>query len=288
MWKEISIGKSFITEEVINKRKDGIEYEVQLAISPVQKDGKILFYVGIEQNISERKSVERAKTEFVSLSSHQLRTPLSAINWYTEMLLDESIGTLNTNQKKYLQEIEWGNDRMVKLVNSLLNVSRLEMGTFTAESEDVELRSLFDDVLEEVRSAYRENIPEISTHFKEHISIHTDRNMLQIILHNLLTNAVKYTPGNGKIRVSIGKLSDTIIIKVKDSGCGIPAHQQQEIFTKLFRADNVRQLDTDGTGLGLYIVKSIIARMGGEISFVSQENKGTTFTVVLPLGVEFP
>ena len=131
MWKTIKEDKDIFTGEIINKRKNGEEYHVMASISPIlNRRGEIMFFVGLEKDITKEKEIDRAKTELISLASHQLRTPLSTINWYTEMLLSGDAGEINDDQKSYLQEIYTGNQRMVDLVNALLNVSRLELGTF--------------------------------------------------------------------------------------------------------------------------------------------------------------
>jgi signal transduction histidine kinase len=110
-----------------------------------------------------------------------------------------------------------------------------------------------------------------------------DPKLIRIIFQNLISNAVKYTPSRGKVEVTVKNIGDNLEIVVSDTGYGIPANQQDKVFTKLFRADNIQAMDTEGTGLGLYIIKSVLDESGGKISFVSKENKGTTFTVVLPM-----
>ena len=231
------------------------------------------------------EAVDKAKTEFVSLASHQLRTPLTAINWYTEMLLSGDAGALTAQQKKYLQEIYTGSQRMVELVNALLNVSRLDMGTFAMEPAAVNLEELAQSVI-------KEQMPQITKcNMKLHTSfeygaptITTDLKLVRMIFQNLLSNAVKYTPAEGSITLSItqGTLPETVLVTVADTGWGIPQAQQNKIFQKFFRADNVKEKDAEGTGLGLYLVKAILEKLGGSIRFESKENAGTTFYVTLP------
>ena len=150
MWEKIVSGYSFRTEEIINKRKDGSVYHAELSIFPISEGTQTLFYVSICQDISQRKEVDKAKTEFVSLASHQLRTPLSAIRWYSEMLLSKYVGELNEKQRQYVKEIYQGNLRMVDLVNALLNVSRLDLGTFAIEPEEVNPVEICTSVLSEL------------------------------------------------------------------------------------------------------------------------------------------
>lgn len=285
MWDTIKNKKKVYIGELKNRRKNGEEYEVAATISPIlNSGGEVIFFIGIERDITKEKQIDRAKTEFVSLASHQLRTPLSAINWYTEMLLNGDAGKINSEQKQYLDEVYKGNQRMVQLVNSLLNVSRLELGTFIVEPELIDLPVLAGEVVKEM-------IPQITTkklkvkenYDKKLDKYSADPKLMKIILQNLLSNAVKYTPENGAIEISITKDNKSVLLTVKDSGYGITKTQQDKIFTKLFRADNVREKDTEGTGLGLYLVKSIIDSSSGKIWFESVEDKGSTFYVSLPL-----
>jgi len=171
---------------------------------------------------------------------------------------------------------------MVALVNSLLNVSRLELGTFAVEPESTDVIGIARSVIDELQVVIKEKKIVVETSFEKIAPYLADPKLLRIIFQNLLSNAVKYTPAKGEVRVTI-ELDDTrLLIIVQDNGMGIPKDQQGEIFTKLFRADNVREQDTEGTGLGLYLVKSIVEHAGGEISFESDEDKGTTMTVYLP------
>lgn len=285
IWNTIKKTKKDFSGEIRNIRKDGREYDAIASISPILgKDKKVMFFVGIERDITREKEVDRAKTEFVSLASHQLRTPLSAINWYTEMLVEGDAGKLNKEQKDYLSEIYKGNQRMVELVNALLNVSRLEMGTFIIEPELLHITKISDDAIEEAQSAIvKKKIKFKKTYGKNIPKIKLDKKLTHIIFQNLLSNAVKYTRKNGKVDLNVKKVGNNIKITVSDSGYGIPKFQQEKIFSKLFRADNVKTLETEGTGLGLYLVKSIIDQVGGNIWFESEEGKGTRFFVTIPL-----
>jgi len=284
-WKTIKVDRRAIRAEVNNRRKNGENYVAAATISPIIDDltGEVKFFVGIERDITKEKQVDKAKTEFVSLASHQLRTPLSAINWYTEMLLNGDAGKLNSEQKQYLNEIYSGNQRMVDLVNSLLNVSRLELGTFMIEPKETDLVVLAQAVIKELQPTI--DLKKIKFKFFAVNNLPTlkvDPKLMTIVFQNLLSNAVKYTPNEGSVSLSLLKEKTGIKIVVTDTGYGIPKHQQDKIFEKLFRADNVKALDTEGTGLGLYLVKSIIDQGGGRLDFKSEENKGSEFSVFLP------
>lgn len=284
LWEKISSGLPYITEDLFNRRKNGTEYQAGLSVFPVREGAQTLFYVAICQDITQRKEVDRAKTEFVSLASHQLRTPLSAIRWYSEMLMSKYVGQLNEKQMQYLKEIYQGNLRMIALVNALLNVSRIDLGTFAMEPEPMNLVETCDSVLAEL-------VPQITQKGQMITKIYdgapatysADPKLMRIIFQNFLSNSVKYTQEGGHIEVEISTRAPDLYIRVTDNGYGIPKQQQGKMFEKLFRADNVRQKDTEGTGLGMYIIKAIVDSSGGRIWFESEEDKGTTFHVLMPL-----
>ena len=284
LWEKIASGNIFTSEDIFNKRKDGSEYQASISIYPIRENGETRFYVAVCQDITLRKEIDRAKTEFVSLASHQLRTPLSAIRWYSEMLMSKYVGELNEKQRQYVKEIYQGNLRMVDLVNALLNVSRIDLGTFAIEPEPVNLVEICDSVISEL-------VPQITEKKQTVNRIYTnapqtylaDSKLIRIVFQNFLSNSVKYTQEGGHIVAEIGQNEGMLYIRVTDDGYGIPKSQQSKIFEKLFRADNVRQKDTEGTGLGMYIVKAIVESCSGRIWFESEENKGTTFHVLLPL-----
>ncbi len=284
MEEKLSAGLPFLSEEVTQRRKSGLTYHAGLSIYPLRENDHNVFFVTIGQDITQRKEVDRAKTEFVSLASHQLRTPLSAIRWYSEMLLSKYAGELNDKQRQYVNEIYAGNLRMVDLVNALLNTSRIDLGTFAIEPEDVSPVEICKSVIGELQPQLMERKQHVAEFFSQAPQIYrADPKLLRIIFQNFLTNSVKYTPESGTIQVEIAAQQAYLYIRVSDNGYGIPKSQAGQIFKKLFRADNVRQRDTEGTGLGLYIVKAIVEASGGRISFDSEENQGTTFHVYLPI-----
>lgn len=232
----------------------------------------------------ELRTLDTAKDEFVSIASHQLRTPLTALKGYTGMLLDGDAGPINAKQHEYLMEIKNANDRMIKLITALLNVSRVDLDVFAVEPEQLSLKRTAESVLNELGKRVEEKKLRVETNFENDVPlINADLNIVRMIFQNLFSNAIKYTSAEGKININIKKDGPNIIISVADTGCGIPSNAQSKIFTKMFRADNARVKDPDGTGLGLYIIKSTLEKTGGKIWFESQENKGSTFYVTIPL-----
>jgi PAS domain S-box-containing protein len=285
MWQTIKEDKKTFIGELKNKRKNGEIYDALVSISPVLNNkNEVEFFIGIERDITHEKEVDRAKTEFVSLASHQLRTPLSSVNWYAEMLLAGDGGKLNDEQISFVKEIYAGNQRMVELVNSLLNVSRLELGTFAVEPEPTDVIKMAEDVIKEQQPGIAEKKHKIIFEHAEGVPIiQADPKLFRIVFQNLLSNAIKYTPESGLISLKISNNKKNLLVEISDNGYGIPKTDQPKIFEKLFRAENVREKDTEGTGLGLYIIKSIIDHAGGKITFKSEENKGTTFNLEIPL-----
>lgn len=284
-WKTIKIDKKVFIGEFFNKRKNGDNYIAESQVSPIlDAHGEVIYFVGIERDITKAKQVDKMKTEFISLASHQLRTPLSAMKWFLEMLLNGDAGKLTTEQTEFVNNVEQSNNRMIELVNSLLNVSRIESGRIIIEPIPTNLAEL----VEEVR---KEMIPKL-TEKKQNliITIHAelpliplDQKLMRQVYINLLTNAIKYSPIEGEISVTISKENDTIITQVSDSGCGIPLSEQSLIFSKFYRATNAIKKETEGNGLGLYLVKSIIDSSGGKVWFTSKEGEGSSFFFQTPL-----
>lgn len=285
--KAISTNKSINNDSsktIYYVRKNGTRFPVSIIVSPIFDNKKCIGFVEVFRDITEAKQIDKAKTEFVSMASHQLKTPLSTISWYTEMLVDEDAGKLNKDQKSYLSEINAGNKRMIELVNSLLNVSRVDLGTFAIECEMVNVLNVCKDIVKTLKPKILEKKMNIKEEYaKDTPEINADPKLLRMVIENLMSNAVKYTPEKGHVNLSVSKDKSNLIIKVKDDGYGIPKNEQKRIFTKLYRAENVRQKAVEGTGLGLYIVKAVIEQSGGKIRFESEENKGSTFFVSLPL-----
>lgn len=271
-------------EEIRMIAKNGVIRWVLLSVFEINSPGNSA-RAGLVSifDITEQKQLDQAKTEFVSLASHQLRTPVATINWYMDMLLSDGLGELNPKQKDYASRIYLVNKEMIGLIDVLLNVSRIEMGSVKIELKETNVAEIIESILIELASQIQEKNLTISKQYDNNQqNIESDPKLLRIVIQNLISNSVKYTPNGGTITVTF---KDSVVDKaivVSDTGVGIPENAQDKIFTKLFRADNVRSLvGSHGTGLGLYLIKSIIEAMGGEISFVSRENEGSTFTIKL-------
>lgn len=285
MWRTIKEEKQSFYGEITNKRKNGQLYIAESHVAPLFDDkGDLYGFVGIERDITRQKEIDKSKTEFVSIASHQLRTPLTIINWYVEMLTAPEEHGLSEKQRQYMNEIARASRRMIELVNALLNVSRIDMGTFMVDVQPLDFTETMDDVLKDLVPQIAEKTLNVTKRYDRALPrINADPKLLRMVFQNLLTNAVKYTSEKGSITIGIEKQDDNVLITIGDTGMGIPANQQDKIFAKFFRADNARVKEPDGNGLGLYIVRSLVEHSSGRIWFVSEENKGTTFYITLPL-----
>jgi len=276
--------KQIITKDYRFVREGKVDLAVYISATPVILKDEIVGAIEVFRDITKEKEIDQAKSEFVSLASHQLRTPLSTVNWYAEMLLAGDAGKMNAEQKKYLGEIYDSNNRMIDLVNTLLNVSRIEMGTFKVKPEPIKINEVIESLLSELSVQTSQHKLIIEKKFDKEIpTINADPSLIRIIIQNILSNAVKYTPDGGNILARVTRRPHDIMIEIKDSGYGIPKKQQDKIFNKMFRAENVKDKITDGNGLGLYSTKAIVEQSGGKIWFESEENKGTSFFVTIPL-----
>lgn len=300
MWKTIREDKKPFTAEVVNRRKSGELYDAELDISPVLDDvGEVRYFIGVERDITKAKKMERAKDDFVSLASHQLRTPITTISWYTEMLLGGEAGALNEKQEKYFKTVHAASQQMNEVLKAFLYVLRLELGKITMHTQETDLAEVARTVLEESELGIKKKKIRVVEHYQEFLpSVRVDTKLIKIVFQNLISNAIKYTSDGGEIRISCeGKkkgnmvadravAKDSVVITVQDTGIGIPADTQADIFTRFFRAENAKRLDPNGNGLGLYIVKKMVDIAAGSVWFVSEEGKGATFYVLLPIDGE--
>ncbi|MBI2037757.1 MAG: PAS domain S-box protein [Candidatus Magasanikbacteria bacterium] len=287
LWTVIDdIQKQPFVGEIINHRKNGQPYTAEVRIAPVlDKNNQVQFFVGVERDITKLKEAEQMKTDFISFASHQLRTPLTAIKWNTEMLRDVKSGELTVEQKRYLNEIENGEKRMADLIKSLLNISRLEAQKIKIEPKPTDIASLISSVISEVNSvANARNCAIIFNESDQPASlIDADPVLLKQVILNLLNNAIHYSKSRKcKIEIGFKEVEGHCQIDVKDEGIGIPSKDQDKVFSKFFRADNAVKVSTEGIGLGLYIVKLIIETGGGKVWFESTEGKGSVFHVAIP------
>ncbi|MFZ2205197.1 MAG: ATP-binding protein [Minisyncoccia bacterium] len=231
---------------------------------------------------SKEEELDKSKDEFLLLASHQLASPITATLWGLKPIINGKRGLINEEQKETLEEIYKRTENMMDLVGGFLDLTKIESSGFEVVRGDVDLVQMSDLILGELEKQILDKKINIIKKYSSSV-LHVDigTKTARIILQNLLTNAVKYTPENGTIEVLIEKNIKGISIVVKDNGCGIPEESKIHIFSKLFRADNVKEKEPLGTGLGLYLLKSMVDKLGGKVWFESEEGKGTTFFVNL-------
>jgi PAS domain S-box-containing protein len=253
----------------------------------IAKPDEELIYAVVRDN-TERKVIDqqtqdtlRMRNDFVSFVTHQLRTPLSGIKWMLELA-----GEAGDPQEtaSYIRDAHESADRLIGLVNDLLDASRLESGKLRVVLEPVPLRALTDAVLDDLATLVHEKRHTVTVDSPPGLPDATsDPQLLRQVLMNLISNAIKYTPAGGQIAIRMDQDGRNLRWSIRDSGIGIPQGSTARLFEKFYRADNVHTVDTEGTGLGLYLVRLIVERFGGTVACESEEGRGTTFTVTLPL-----
>jgi len=244
-----------------------------------------LGHIIVLHDITREKMVEKLKTEFVSVAAHQLRTPLAAIRWSLSLLKEENL--TEEDKKDLIEKCTQSNDRMINLVNDLLNVTRIEEGRYVYELEPKDIIEIAkSSIAAAMEEAKKKKIDFSLILPKEKLPLlEVDEEKISLAIQNLVENAVHYTLPGGIVlfKIEHNKEKGEVLFTVKDTGVGIPKDQQKRIFTKFFRAENVMRMETEGSGLGLFITKNIIESHKGKIWFESEENKGTTFYFTLPV-----
>ncbi len=270
--------------------KEPLKRFFQVSVNPViiEKEELIGLMI-VFHDITRQKEINRMKTEFVSIAAHQLRTPLSGIKWTLKMILDGDLGKISPRQAEFLEKGYESNERMITLVNDLLSVARLEEGRFVYDKEACSLEEIINEQITQLKKvAQRKEIKLIFKKSRKDLpKIEIDRKKIELVLSNIIGNAISYTPEKGKVTISVKNDKINIKVIIEDTGIGIPEDQRERIFSKFFRADNAIKSETEGSGLGLFICKNIIEAHGGRIWFESKKGKGSTFFFALPTGKKF-
>jgi signal transduction histidine kinase len=271
--------------------REELEEEIKQRTSELEN-----FNIALEKRVSERtreleeankrlRELDKVKTEFISVAAHQFRTPLAAIKWTLSTILDSDAENLSAEQKMLLMQAHESTDRVILLINQMLVVTRIESGKVQYEYVPIQMDDLVQSVLRDFTGRSEEsgvnivfNAPAEAVPY-----IQADPEKIRSVIQNLVENAFQYTRKGGQVEVSVGVIDGNIQVDVKDNGIGIPEKQHAGIFNKFFRADNAKKERADGSGLGLYIIKSVVESHGGRVWFVSKENVGTTFSFMLPI-----
>ncbi|MDD5433213.1 MAG: ATP-binding protein [Candidatus Pacebacteria bacterium] len=269
--KELSLGVSLM-----------LEVSVVFINSPQEYKRKII----ILHDITRENFVERMKTEFVSIAAHQLRTPLSAIKWILKMFLDGDMGELTETQAQFLEKTYESNERMINLVNDLLSVTKIEEGRFLQKMQKQDMADVILEAVSPLKETAQKKslILNFTLPSKRLPKVLVDKEKIILAIQNIVENAIDYTKF-GKINVITDYIppQNEFMVRVQDTGIGIPENQKVRIFSKFFRGVTALKTETEGTGLGLFIAKNIIEAHSGKIWFDSEEGKGTTFYFTLPV-----
>jgi PAS domain S-box-containing protein len=278
--------------EVRSKKKDGGIIYLSLSISPIRDaEGKIIAFLRVAKDVTEKKRYERRleeldkmKSDFVSNVSHELRTPLTSIKGSVDNMLDGLTGSLNEKQVRYLTRIKSNTDRLARLINDLLDLSRIESGRVEVRSTTLSLSALAEEVAEHMNSLAAQKLIRIEVPSPDYqVTVWADRDKVTQVLMNLIGNAIKFTPQTGKVTVAVEKNSDDYVqISVDDTGPGILPEEKNKIFSKFYQVDNIEKEKPKGSGLGLAISKALVEMQGGKIWVESEVGKGSTFYFTLP------
>ena len=273
--------KEFFRRELRVKENFILEITSTSMVINGEKSGTLV----ILHDVSREKIAEKMKSEFVTLAAHQLRTPTSAVKWSVQTLLDGDLGELNKEQREILERIYKTNDKVIRLVRDLLNLAQIEEGKFLSKI----VLSNVEDIIQLIVNNNKDLIKEKKLNFefkkpKDKLpKVMLDVEKMKIAIENILDNAIRYAFSGDDVSISLENKKKEIEIKIQDTGIGIPRDQQGKIFTKFFRGTNVMKVDTEGTGLGLYIAKNIVEAHGGRIWFESEKDKGSIFYFTIPV-----
>lgn len=258
--------------------------EPEVVVFVVMAVTVILFSIGnvVVSNFEQIAQVNRTKSEFIGIVSHQLRAPLTSMKWALGLLLSGRLERLEGKTVEHLKTLRENNNEMLHLVNDLLDANRIEMGEMGFERESIDLKQLSRETIQGFAAlAAASNVTINLEAAAETFMVRGDREKLKMVITNFLDNAIKYSVGKGEVILEIKEPNNNVMLLVKDEGIGIPQDQQKNVFKKFFRAVNATKHQTHGTGLGLFISKSIVDVLGGEIGFFSSEGTGSTFWFTL-------
>ncbi len=291
--KTISVG---LNDDIYYIVPSGRKFPITLVSSPLVNDGNVIGAVLTFSDITEEKKLDEAKSSFIATASHQLRTPLTTIRWYSEMLGKGDAGPLNKDQKIFLAKIYNGVLRLNEALGILLSLARIEGGgNIRTNPLKTNLIKFTNEAVKSLELLVKEkkiNI-KINAVEKDLPEVLIDQTMLSQVITNLFSNAIRYVDDKGKIEVSIAVSGESVIYSVKDNGIGIPQGQQKNIFNKFFRAENAINKIPDGNGIGLNLAKNFVEFWKGKIWFESptvwitqknkEEKKGTIFYFTIPI-----
>jgi signal transduction histidine kinase len=267
-----------IANELVIAIENGLRFEEIDAFNSTLQDKIDIATLQLKRTNEKLKALDETKDEFISMASHQLRTPLTSVKGYVSMVLEGDAGELNPTQRKLLEQSFASSQRMVYLIADLLNLSRLRTGKFVIEAKPTNLAEVIESEVDQLKaSAAGRNLTLTYEKPKVFSSLMLDETKIRQVIMNFADNAIYYTPSGGKINIQLRETKDSVEFTVNDNGIGIPADEQHHLFNKFYRAKNAQKARPDGTGLGLFMAKKVIIAQGGAIVFHSKEGKGSTF-----------
>ncbi len=290
--KQLDLKKLFLLDKVLksknlsqelNTSEDKDTYLRVYSVEVKNEDNKLIGTAKIVHDISREKYVDKIKSEFITIAGHQLRTPLSAIKGALSLFLSGDYGKINREQETIIKQSYDYTERLIKIVNDMLNVSSAEEGKFNYEFAETNVKDFVENNSERfVEEAKNKKINLIFNFADKLPSVELDVRKFRLVFNALLENALVYNKENGSVEVSFNEQDGKLLIIIRDTGIGIPQEDQEKVFTKFFRADNALKFFTEGNGLDLFVVKNIIDNHQGDIWFESGANKGTTFFIKIP------
>lgn len=282
--EKLKIEKVSVEQKVIERTQ-----ELKRTVKELNRSNRLLTKREKELTLANKRllALDKVKTELISVVAHQIRTPLTGIRWALKELLEKKFGKITEEQTYLLKQTHRNSTRLASLVGSLLNVAEIEEGKYLYRSVPVQIESVVQSVIDSFQEKIK--IQKIKFKFikpeKKLPKVAMDMEKIKIVIQNLLDNSIKYTLPRGKVMVSLKQENGKVVFSIQDTGIGIPKDQQKQIFTKFFRGAMAKKIETEGSGLGLVIVKNIIEAHSGKIWFESEEDSGTTFYFQLPVFV---
>lgn len=277
----LSKGRPVLAKELLFKRPDGREVFLRVNSAPIHnRKGQIIAAASIISDITDSKEGEKRKDDFINMASHELKTPITSLRLYIDILLKQ-MNKKDDKTYKIGKSIAYQADRIQELVSDLLDVSRLQTGKLSFAKEEFRLDQLVEQTVGELQGITKDQ--KIIINSKGVIKVNADKFRIYQVITNLITNAVKYSPERTTITVAVEKQKDNALFSVKDEGRGIPKNQQKKIFERLYQITSQSSLQASGLGMGLYISREIIRKHKGTIWVESEEGKGSTFYFTLPL-----
>lgn len=282
--RALASGRQAASDRYSCVARDNKKISVAITASPIIKTGEISGIVAIFHDITREKEIEKVRQDFLSLASHQLRTPLSGTKWLIETMRRGVLGQISKEQKEYIDRLYGINERMIRLVSDMLNVLRLESGALTIKKEEIGARKLCQTVCGILEPATKETAITLknSLEGKPDIAFDGDSEILQTILESFVSNAINYSPSGATVTLDAAEEDEAVVFSVADQGIGIPRDEQARIFERFYRASNAKEFKPNGTGLGLYIASILADKIKAAISFKSEKGKGTTFYLRIP------